>query len=166
MTEIAQTYLGNIDRNPDLGKLVAKEACLEVFLNQSDRAKGRIHTHTNNDLAVGIVKSRDRPLQSGDVFKTESNKFLIVYLREQELLVLDLSVLKSDVAYTKLVHLGHVLGNHHYPINIQNQKIYIQVTTEKEIIEKIIKDIQIPDLKITYEMQNSDSKITFSTHSH
>lgn len=165
MAEVAQIYLGNIDQNHDLAELVARETCLKVCLKQSDRQKGRIHTYINEDLAVGIVKSRDRFLQSGDVFQTESGKLLLVHIQEQKLLVLDLSNLQDNVAATELVRLGHILGNHHYGIAIQNKKVYVKINTEPKIIDKTIADLQIPGLQITYEM-HSPQDITLISHSH
>ena len=166
MTEIAQTYLGNIDRDCDLAKLIATKTCLKVLLSQGDRHKGRIHAYTDHDVAVGIIKSRDRLLESGDVFQTESNRLLLVQIQQQELLVINLSALDKNIALTKLVHLGHVLGNHHYAIAIQENKIYVRVDTKSKAIEKIIADLQIPGLRITYEMQSASANITFTSHNH
>ncbi len=166
MAEVAQIYLGNVHQNSALAKLVADEVCLEVSLQHSDRHKGRIHTHTADNLAIGIVKSRDRLLESGDVFQTESGKLILVYLQAQQLLVLDLSSLENEVAAAKLVRLGHLLGNHHYGIAIQNNKIYVQVNTDPKVINKAIADLQIPRLQMTYETQSSSADITFTSHSH
>ena len=166
MTEIAQTYLGNIHENQNLAKLVGIETCLEVCLNQSDRSKGRIHAHTDNNITVGIIKSRDRFLHAGDVFRTESQKLLLIHLQQQELLIIDFSDLSDSVSAANLVYLGHVLGNHHYPITIQNNKIYVQITTEPEIIEKIIKDTQIPGLKVEYGVRDAVEDVAFSSHRH
>ena len=165
MTEIAQTYLGNIDRDCDLAKLIATKTCLKVLLSQGDRHKGRIHACTDHDVAVGIIKSRDRLLESGDVFQTESNRLLLVHVQQQELLVINLSALDKNIALSKLVHLGHVLGNHHHAIAIQENKIYVRVIRSKAI-EKIIDDLQISGLQITYEMQSALADITFTSHNH
>jgi urease accessory protein len=166
MTELAQIYLGNIYQDSDLAQLVLTQTCLQVDLSQSDRHKGRIHAHTDNEITVGIIKSRDRLLHSGDVFKTESQNLLVVHLQEQKLLVIDFSAVENEVAPAQLVHLGHVLGNHHHPIALQNGQIYIQLGTEAQNIEKIIRDTQIPGLQIKYETRNSLNKVTFASHSH
>ena len=165
MAQVAQTYLGNINRDSNLAKLVTNTICLKVSLSQSDRHKGRIHTYTDDGVAIGIIKNRDRPLQSGDVFQTESKQLLLVHLREQELLVIDLSSLNEDIALTKLVHLGHILGNHHYAIAIQDSQIHVRVNTEAKAIEKIIDDLHIPGLRMTYKMQSLSANTTF-THTH
>ena len=166
MTEVAQTYLGNINENPDLSELVKIETCLEVYLTESDRNKGRIHTYTDAGVAVGIIKSRDRSLHSGDLFKTESGNLLLVHLQEQQLLVLDFSRLETNISPARLVYLGHVLGNHHYPIAIQDNKIYIQFVTDKNIIKQTIIDLNIPGLQISWKRQKADQEISFASHSH
>jgi urease accessory protein len=164
MTEVAKTYIGNINDNPDLVQLVATEACLEVTLTESDRAKGRIHAHTISGIAVGIIKDRDRSLRSGDLFKTDSAKTLLIHLQEQELLVLDLSFLDKNITQVKLVQLGHTLGNHHYPIMMQDNKIYVQIVTNKKIVEKLIKELDIPNLQIKYQTQSDNNNLLFSSH--
>ena len=166
MTEVAQTYLGNIKENFELSQQLATETCLKVHLNQCDRVKGRIHTHTDSGIAVGIIKSRDRSLQAGDVFQTESGKLLLIHLQEQELLVLDFSEIDSNILPARLVYLGHVLGNHHYPIALKNNKIYVQLVTDKTIIEKRINNLNISGLQINYEQRSTDKEIAFSSHSH
>ena len=166
MPEIADIYLGNINDDCDLAKSTAIETCLKVHLTQSDRTKGRIHAYTDCGIAVGIVKSRDRLLQSGDIFQTQSRKLLLIHLQEQKLLVLDFSAIEANTYSTKLVQLGHLLGNHHYPIFIQGDRVMVQLVDNTTIIEKIIRDLQISGLKLSYEMGNIDSEIAHSTHRH
>ena len=112
------------------------------------------------------MESRDRALRSGDLFKTNSDKLLLIHLQEQELLVLDLSAIDSSVSAAELVYLGHVLGNHHYPITMQNNQIYVQLITDKSIVEKLINQLNIPGLQIKYQMQSDNQKFAFSHHSH
>ena len=166
MTEIAQIYLGNIQKNDQLSQQLVIGSCLEVRLKQSDRFKGRIHAYTDSGVAIGIIKSRDKLLQEGDIFKTESGKLVLIHLQEQEVLVLDFSTLEASILPAKLVHLGHVLGNHHYPIAIKNNKIYIKLVTDETVLKKTIQNLNIPGLQINYEKRSQDEEIAFSSHSH
>ena len=166
MTEVAKTYLGNVKNNSELAKSIASETCLKINLQYSDRHKGRIHSHTDSNLAVGIIKSRDRALQSGDLFRTNSGKLVLIHLQETEVLVIDLSSLETNIASSKLVHLGHVLGNHHYPIAIQDNQIYVQLVTNKTSIEKLLKNLNISGLKTSYQLPKGDRQIVFSSHGH
>jgi len=154
MTEVAQTYLGNINHNLELAKSIPIESCLKVHLTSSDRTKGRIYSQTDTGLSVGIIKDRDRSLQSGDVFQTRSKKLLLIHLQSPEFLVLDFSATKTNYLATQLVNLGHILGNHHCPIAIKDHKVYVQLSSNSQVIEKAIKDLQITELKMYYETSN------------
>lgn len=166
MTEIANIYLGNSQENTDLAQQLIGTEYLEVYLQPSDRSKGRIYTQTNSGVTVGIIKSRAQTLQSGDIFQTESGNLLLIHLQAQELLVLDFVEVTSEIAPTTLVYLGHLLGNHHYPIAIQDNKIYVQLVTDKSIIEKTINNLNIPGLKIAITKRSLDTEISFSVHNH
>ena len=163
-TEVAQKYLGNINQNLDLANLIETRSHLELSLSLSDRNKGRIHGYTDSGVAVGIIKDRDRPLRSGDLYRTDSDKLLLIELEEQELLVIDLATI-DNVSPHQLVQLGHVLGNHHYPIAIEGDRILVQLITDKLVLEQLIK-LSIPGLKISYQTKSANSEIAFSQHRH
>jgi urease accessory protein len=169
MIEIAQTYLGNLAEDSSLAAKVAlarqQTSCLEVSLSQGDRSKGRIQTHSNSGVAIGIIKSRDWSMRAADVFLTQSDRLVVIHLQEQKALVLSFEQPVTASA-TELVHLGHVLGNHHYPITIVQQKIYLQpganLGVDLAVVEQTIKQLQIPGLTINYEMRSPDLSLDLS----
>ena len=165
MTEVANQYLGNIQENAELSQRLTRENCLEVHLSQSDCVKGRIHAHTDSGVAVGIIKSRDRSLQEGDVFQTESGKLVSIHLQPQKLMVLSFSS-STNTLPAKLIHLGHVLGNHHWPIIVQKNKIYLQLAVDEAVMEATIADFKIPGLKIDYESRSPSEHLNFDHHTH
>ncbi len=165
MTEVANKYLGNIKENAELSQRLTKENCLEVHLSQSDRLKGRIHAHTDSGVAVGIIKSRQLSLQEGDVFQTESGKLVSIHLVPQKLMVLSFSN-STNTLPAKLIHLGHVLGNHHWPIIVRKDKIYLQLAVDEAVMEATIADFKIPGLKIDYESRSPSEHLNFSDHTH
>ncbi|MEL6438724.1 MAG: urease accessory protein UreE [Cyanobacteria bacterium J06621_8] len=165
MTRVASIYLGNIHQNPNLKEIIAQQTCLTVSLSEKDRSKGRIHAHTDSGIAIGIIKSRDRPLASGDLFKTDSDQLVLIQLQTAELLVIDLANL-GDCDPTQLIKLGHVLGNHHYPLAIQKNKIYVKLITPKPVVEKLIKDLFVEDLQINYETVSWQNKLNFAASNH
>ena len=167
--EIAQTHLGNLTEDASLAQRVKtardREQCLEVYLSQTDSRKGRIQAQSTSGVTVGIIKSRDWSLRQGDVFVTESGNLLLIHLQEQRLMVLSFTEPLVDHAI-QLVHLGHVLGNHHWPIIIRKNKIYLQPVVDTAIIEATIKDFQIPGLQIDYESRSPEKQLDFSHHTH
>lgn len=169
MVEIAQTYLGNLTEDSSLAARVylacQQASCLNVCLSYGDRNKGRVQAHSTSGVAIGIIKSRDWSMRSADVFITEAKQLVVIHLQEQKMLVLSFEQPVTASA-TELVHLGHILGNHHYPITIANQKIYLQPGADLAIVEQTIKQLQIPGLIINYEMQPSDLTLNFAHQHH
>ena len=167
MTEIAQTYLGNIQENLALAERLEanKDRYLEVNLCQSDRGKGRIYAQSSAGVAVGIIKSRDWLLKEGDVLETEQGQLLLIHLQAQPVMVLSFSQPTVSNAI-ELIHLGHVLGNHHYPIMVQDNKIYLQLIVDKEVIEATIREFKIAGLQIDYAEQQEGDRFSFSQHHH
>jgi urease accessory protein len=174
ITELANHYLGNIATDAALAEQLHQaqhsQQYLEVALERSDRMKGRIHIQALSGEAIGIVKERSWALTEGDVLQTQSGKLLLVRLKDQGMIVLqfasgspaeaqveDPAAAAADAAADvslhalALVHLGHTLGNHHYPISIQNDGIYIPVTGDRQGIESTIRSFKIPGLVMRYE---------------
>ena len=167
--EVAQTYLGNLTEDSNLAQRVksarAQDHCLEVYLSQTDSGKGRIQAQSTSGITIGIIKSRDWSLRQEDVFVTESGNLLLIHLQEQRLMVLSFTEPVEDRAI-ELVHLGHVLGNHHWPIIIRKNKIYLQLIVDAVIVEKTIGEFHIPGLRIDYELRSPEAQLHFSYHSH
>jgi len=168
MTELANTYLGNSCHHASLSNRVEQakrnNSCLEVHLSQTDSHKGRIYVRSTSGKSVGIIKGRDCSLAEGDVFETESGQLLLVHLKPQKLIVLSFDQIPGYEI--ELVHLGHVLGNHHWPIIVQDRKIYIQSLADAELIESTIRNFRLPHLCISYESRVGENQLSFSQHSH
>jgi urease accessory protein len=167
-TELAETYLGNVNERPDLAQQVAEakaqDNCWEVMIEPSDRPKGRILAHTVTGVAVGIVKGRDWLLQAGDVFATESGQLVLVSLSQQQVIALRFEKAVENRAIA-LIHLGHVLGNHHWPISIQDDVLYVEPVIEAaqmaEMIREAAQTLGIEGLQISFE-DRADNSLEFS----
>lgn len=169
MTILAETYLGNQATNSALQQQVAQarqaEALLEVYLQTDDRAKGRIHAHSTTGVELGIIKSREQFLSTGDVFITQAGQLLLIHLHTQTVMVLGFN---GDVMghAIDLIYLGHVLGNHHWPILVQGDRIYLEMVADPAVMEATVKNINIPGLCIDYEVRSPDAPLQFSPHTH
>lgn len=169
MTELAHTYIGNWVSNPDLSERVEQArtegTCLEVYLRQIDSLKGRIHAKSTSGEVVGIIKGRDWSLTEGDVFETERGQLLVVHLEEQKVMVLSFTS-EAKGHEIELVHLGHTIGNHHWPLIVRGNNIYIDLVAGIEVMESVVRSFKIPGLYIKYESRSFDNQLTFDKHSH
>ena len=170
MREVAKIYLGNMERDSSLSSLVReardRSRVLEVSLKKSDRNKSRILTKSTSGVAIGIVKSRDLKIREGDVFQTTQGNLIVVHLEAETLMVLNLTEVTESDSTIELVRLGHLLGNQHYPIKIEQQKIYVRLTTDKRVIISQIEDLNISGLTISWERVSSLSDAVVHSHHH
>ncbi|MEO0540931.1 MAG: urease accessory protein UreE [Cyanobacteria bacterium P01_A01_bin.105] len=175
---LAQTYLGNQLQDPQLAQQLAATPYLEVMLAPSDRAKGRIYAQTTGGQTgedpeektegetVGIIKDRRWSLAEGDVFQTTGGRLLLIHLQPQTVMVLRIT---QTPRYTPehalaLIHLGHTLGNHHWPILVESDKIYVQLAGDRAVLESTLQGFQIPGLEIAYELRSPTQYLSFSAH--
>lgn len=170
MTEVAEIYLGNISRDNLLAQKVAQarasDGLLEVKLTQSDRNKGRIFVQSTSKIAIGIVKSRDVQLNTGDVFQTNQGNLLLVNINHETVMVLHFAEGIISNSAINLVRLGHILGNQHYPIKIEANKIYVGLNIDRKVLIQMIEELNLTGLTITWEQVSSLEGLTTPKHHH
>lgn len=155
MKEIAKVYIGNIVRDRSLARKVThsrkENRILEVTLQESDRSKGRILAQSTDGVAVGIVKNRELKLRSGDVFQTTENNLVLIHLETETLMVLTLDEAIESFSGMELVRLGHLLGNQHCPIKIEENKIYVRPIGDLSVLTRKIEELSFSGITITWE---------------
>lgn len=173
-TELAEDYLGNVSESADVARRVMQaqreNRCLEVLIGQSDRAKGRILTQTATGQSVGIVKARSWLLKEGDVLSTPRNYLVLVSLEQQQVMALRFENGVNNRAIA-LMHLGHSLGNQHWPVTVKGETLYVALVTEaaqmESTLRKLAQTLAVEGLHISVETKSPDDAIDFSAgHAH
>jgi len=181
-TEVADRYLGNLREDDALAVQVTQsrqhQQCLEVTIETKDCLKGRIFTQSASGQAVGIIKGRDWQLRDGDVLRTQCDQLVVISLKKQQVLALRFDQ-KSENPPAQLVNLGHVIGNHHWPIMLHAKTLYIALSDIAEAnaeeieatVHEIVEALEIKGLQIMCELRSADHTLDFSsadlsTHTH
>lgn len=166
---VAEHYLGNLSEQPTLANEKefsdASTALLTVTIDRKDRCKGRIFTTTDSGQPIGIVKGRNWLLRDGDVLETQDHQRIVVRIHLQKVIALQIDH-HAHNAGVHLVHLGHVLGNHHWPITVKGNALYIETVANETLIESTIREVVqtlgIQGVTITREEKSADQAIEFS----
>jgi len=169
-TEVADCYLGNLREDDALAARIVQsrkcQQCLEVTIERKDCRKGRIFTQSASGQSVGIIKGRDWQLRDGDVLRTQRDQIVLINLKQQQVLALRFDR-NSENSPVQLVNLGHIIGNHHWPITLRSETLYISISDNTEEIEstvyEIIETLEIKGLHITRELKSADHTLDFST---
>ncbi|MGB3296576.1 MAG: hypothetical protein WBB01_26620 [Phormidesmis sp.] len=170
---LAETYLGNVSEDEDLARRLAQAkergCCLEVLIERGDRIKGRLLTHTVSGQPVGIVKGRDWLLRDGDVLETTQNYLVLVSIQQQQVMTLRFADDTSNQAIS-LIHLGHVLGNRHWPITIKGETLFVELVAGTELMTSTIREMAhrlgITGLQINLEGRSAEAALDFSDAHH
>ena len=171
--ELAETYLGNVNERADLSLQVAQARenghCREITINRRDRPKGRILAQTADGQSVGIVKGRDWLLQDGDVLETAQKYLVLVRIQQQQVIALQFEPGANNRSIS-LIHLGHVLGNRHWPITLQGEILFVELVAEAELMKSTIREmartLKIEKLQISLQGRSADAALDFSAAHH
>jgi urease accessory protein len=167
-TALAEDYLGNVSESADVARRVMQaqreDRCWEVSVGLGDRTKGRILTQTQSGQPVGIVKARQWTLREGDVFVTPGNRFVLVSLQPQSVMALRFEAgVNNPIA---LLHLGHALGNQHWPVTVKGETMYVELVSDaaqmESTLRKIVQRLAIEGLQISFETKSSEAAVDFS----
>lgn len=122
-----------------------------IKLSRTDLEKTRLRAKTNQGTDIGIVLNSGTKIQNGDVLVSNSDKFIIIQQNPEKVI----SVKKKEKIEANfeeiLILLGHIIGNRHRPIQIEDNKIIFPILAESEldIFKKLFSSIiDYIDLKI------------------
>lgn len=147
--------VGNIFLHNDVDDLNGK-GLERLQLSRLELEKKILRRKTNHGTDICLNLAQGVKLCHGDVIMNEGVKIIVEQLPEKVISVR----LRTKNMIDVMVLLGHIIGNRHRPISIQDGEILfpIQMDSEKEIFTKLFQSI-INHIEITIQ-----EKI-FSPHS-
>ena len=113
-----------------------------VKLVRSDLEKTRLRTKSDKNTDFGIVLKSVSRMKNGDVLISNSEKLVVIQQMPEK--VISVKIKENEANFEEiLVILGHIIGNRHRPIQIENKKIIFPILSESEleIFEKLFSDI-------------------------
>ena len=165
------TTLGNIFHDNEWNEKFNKASQNNNFetlrLSRTDLSKHRLRVKTNKGTDVGIVLNSDSKIQNGDVLLSDQQKFIFIQQNPEKVI----SVTKKDKTEANfddtLVLIGHILGNRHRPIQIENEKIFFPILSESEleIFTKLFSSI-IDKIELKIEERIFEPHGELKTHEH
>ncbi len=136
-------------------------------LSRTDLSKNRFRAKTNKGTDVGIVLNSNSKIQNGDVLLSDQEKFIFIQQNPEKVI----SVTKKDKTEANfddtLVLIGHILGNRHRPIQIEDEKIFFPILSESELdIFKNLFSSIIDKIELNIEERIFEPHGELKTHEH
>lgn len=157
---------GNIYDDPNLEKkfqsLNKKGECETLKVTRAELEKSRLRKNTDKGTDVGILLDDKAKLRHGDVLE-DGEKFILVEQLPEKVLVVKLNSTRPELP----VLVGHIIGNRHRPISIDNGYVLfpIQADSEVEVFKRLFSDI-LGDVELAIQERVFVPHRGMSVHEH
>lgn len=133
------TVSGNVFSDKKFESLY-KTGYEKLRISRTDLEKNRLRRKTDKGTDIGLILEQGCHLHDGDVLVQDGKHIVIEQIPEK---IITVKPKESRNDFETLVLLGHVVGNRHRPISIQDNSVSfpIQSETEKETFEKLFAGI-------------------------
>ena len=164
ITKISGNIFDDIELKKRFEDLDKHGKCERLKVSRQELEKTRLRKNTDTGTDVGLSFDDGTRIRHGDVILAEEKFILVEQLPEQ---VISIKVKQSLNQTELLVLLGHIIGNRHRPISIENQTITfpIQADSELELFKNLLSEIT-KDLDIRVEERVFVPRKGMDVHEH
>ena len=163
---IVNAISGNIYKNDNLAKKIqeAKQhgTFRRLLLSRIEMEKSRLRKKTEDGFDIGLVLEPGKRLRHGDIILESSETILIEQLPEKIL-----TVKFKDNNPELLLLVGHIIGNRHRPISINNETISFPILddSEMELFQRLFHEV-IDKIDLTVDEQRFIPHVSMDVHEH
>ena len=163
---IVNNISGNIYKNDNLAKKiqeVKQHGTLRLLLlSRIEMEKSRLRKKTEDGFDIGLVLEPGKRLRHGDIILESSETILIEQLPEKTL-----TVKFKDSNPELFLLVGHIIGNRHRPISINNETISFPILddSEMELFQRLFHEV-IDKIDLTVDEQRFIPHVSMDVHEH
>lgn len=119
-------------------QMESRKRCQRLKISRLELERSRIRKKTDLGTDIGLILDSGTRLHHGDVIVSNLKKFIIIEQLPEKVISIRISQLKKNP--NGLVILGHIIGNRHKPIVINDDILYfpVQAYSEVEIFKKLL----------------------------
>ena len=129
-------------------QMESKKRCERLKISRIELERSRIRKKTDFGTDVGLILDSGTRLYHGDILVSNTNKFIIIEQLPEKVISIKIKKLKKNPS--GLIMLGHIIGNRHKPIVIDDDILYfpIQVQSEVEVFKKLLNIVTNLELEV------------------
>jgi urease accessory protein len=147
-------------------KLRGTANCELIKVWRSELDKTRFRKNTDKGTDVGMVLNEISKLHNGDVLLSETERLIVIEQIPEK--VISINTKKTEKSEKILVTLGHIIGNRHRPIQIENDgRIIFPILSDSEIdvFKKLFSSV-IDQIDIKIEERIFEPRNGMDVHEH
>ncbi len=159
ITSVAGNVFHDAQLRERFQKIRKTESCELIKISRSELDKTRFRRQTDKGTDVGVILELPKKLHNGDVLWSSQDKFIVIEQLPEK--VISVKTKPNENSQQVLVTLGHIIGNRHRPIQINNDgKVIFPILVENEIevfkklFSSIINHIDMEVEELVFEPKN------------
>ena len=139
------SIIGNISDDKKLmtkfKQMESRKSCERLKISRLELERSRIRKKTDLGTDIGLVLDSGTRLHHGDVIVSNLKKFIVIEQLPEKVISIKIKNLKDNPA--RSVTLGHIIGNRHKPIVINDDVLSfpIQADSEVEVFKKLLSGV-------------------------
>ena len=163
------SIIGNISDDKKLmtkfKQMESRKNCERLKFSRLELERGRIRKKTDLGTDIGLVLDSGTRLHHGDVIVSNLKKFIVIEQLPEKVISIKIKNLKDNPS--RSVTLGHIIGNRHKPIVINDDVLSfpIQADSEVEVFKKLLSGI-MNNLELKVEEQIFQPQQGMYMHEH
>ncbi len=122
-------------------QMESRKNCERLKFSRLELERGRIRKKTDLGTDIGLVLDSGTRLHHGDVIVSNLKKFIVIEQLPEKVILIKIKNLKDN--QSRSVTLGHIIGNRHKPIVINDDVLSfpIQADSEVEVFKKLLSGV-------------------------
>ena len=162
------SVLGNIFQDKKMmdkfKEAESKKICERLQISRHEMERSRMRKKTDAETDIGLVLDSGSGLHHGDVLLSDPTNFIVVEQLPEKTIVITVD---KKIGAPELIAIGHIIGNRHKPIAIEDNTISfpIQADSEVEVFEQLLGEM-IHHIKIQVIEQIFQPQHGMYSHEH
>ncbi len=163
------SVLGNIFDDKKLmtkfKQMDSAKKCERLKIPRLELERSRIRKKTDFGTDIGLILDFGTGFHNGDVIISNKKKFIIIEQLSEKVISIRIKKLKKNP--TRLITIGHLIGNRHKPIMVNNDVLCfpIQAFSEVEVFKKLLSDF-MADIDFEVRQQIFQPQYGMYMHEH
>ena len=146
-------------------QMESRKNCERLKFSRLELERGRIRKKTDLGTDIGLVLDSGTRLHHGDVIVSNLKKFIVIEQLPEKVISIKIMKLKDNPS--RSITLGHIIGNRHKPIVINDDVLSfpIQADSEVEVFKKLLSGV-MNNLELKVEEQIFQPQHGMYMHEH
>jgi urease accessory protein len=154
---VIETVRGNVHHDLHLATAYREAQAAghvdEVRLTPLEAQKGRLRVTSIHGTPFGLSLGRGAVVCDGDIlYQDDSGSMVVARIMPEEVLVITVRPQASPADLLRVAaHLGHVLGNQHWPFTVEGSSVYVPVSVDKTVMDTVLRTHGLEGVEYHFE---------------